>query len=420
MDKHYTLTGRRGIFVAVTDRTTIIGQMDGCDVKIINRTQYEDVIFAKIKPNKDDDGWHLIKATMHYPILVNGVEMNRVHYLQDGDNLEFPNATIRFNILDGKQNEPSVVHIHKNSLITWAILAMLVILAGIFGLQIYHTQRENLTAGMKAEIEASLFTTHVDSIQFVHGDSVIETYSYASSPVGTAFLTTDSLIVTARHCIQPWLNVVSPPDYAKIPSMTDWPIAKALFVETENQLNDNTEYRMVSYLTLTDEAGQSISISSDEFKMNYELDEIVELGSYDTPLYWRSISHRYTRQGMMLGDIAVAKTYKAGNITLAKANEMPEHGSKLFFFGHPESGVNGNKLDCKTDELRLPIHQLEESPDHLFMLAHEGGLTPGFSGGPVIYRNSLGYKAVGVISVIDERNNARSYSVPTSEIKFLK
>lgn len=424
MDKHYTLTNRKGIFTAGSDRITTIGQPEGCDIRIINHSQYEDEVFAKIVPNREEDGWHLVKVSKFSPILVNGVEMNRVHYLKDGDVIDFPNGSCRFNIREGKQAQPAVVHIHKNGKLLWGIVAAVIVIAAIVGYRIYDSSRDNITAGMLADIESSLFTTRVDSLHLMRGDSLIDSYAYASSPVGTAFLTSDSIIVTARHCIQPWLNVVPPHEYSALPQIKEWPVKTALFVETENQLTDTQEYRIVSFLTLTDENGNSFQFTSSQFAINPDFDEIVELGSYSSPQFWRSISHRYSNRDMMLGDIACAKFNKAGKIPTADKDELPEllaeKGIKITFFGHPETGVTGNQLDRQVDELRLALSRLENDSTRLFMLAHGGTLTPGFSGGPAIVRDGSGFKAVGVISVIDEKNGNRSYSVPTSELNYLE
>lgn len=425
MDKHYTVSTRNGIFSAGSDRVTSIGQVKGCDITVVNHSQYEDEIFAKIIPNREKDGWHLVKITRHWPVSVNGVEINRVWYLNDGDVVDVPNANMKFNIVNGHRAEPSVVHIHKkNGALFWCLVAVVAVIAAIVCFRIYDTTREDLTSAMQRQIEASLLSTRVDSLQLLRADSVVDSYVYASGPVGTAFITSDSLIVTARHCLQPWLNQVLPHDYAKIPSMKDWPVRQALMAETENQLSGLEEFRVVSFVTFTDEAGECFHLSSDDFSLNCELDEIVELGSYSNPQYWRSISHRYSNTGMMLADIAVAHHDKAGYIPLADVEDikrlLSKKGTRLSFFGHPESGVNGNQLDRQTDELRIPIATLENDTTHLFMLAHGGNLTPGFSGGPVVARDGIGFKAVGVISVVDEKNGNRSYSVPTSEINFLR
>lgn len=424
MDSHFAIIYKGSILSFPGKSTVVIGQTQGCDVPLPNNSQYEDVVFAKISPNKECDGWHIVKVSTFYPIAVNGNELNRIHYLKDGDNIEIQGQHLRFDIREGEQSAPAITHIHKAGKAVWGIIGTICVILAFVGYQLYDNQRERITDTMKAEIMASIFSTRVDSLQLIYRDSVVDTYAYASSPVGTAFMTTDSLFVTARHCIQPWLNMVLPHEYATIPKMTEWPIEKALFAETENQLSGEDEWRIVSFITLTDEDGNSMILSSNDFKMNLDADDIVELGSYDDPRYWRSISHRYSRRDMMLGDIAVAKSDKTGNIAVANKSELQRllnhRGVKLTFVGHPESNVNGNLLDFKSDELRLPLEEMAESPGHIFLLAHDGGLTPGFSGGPVIVRNGRGFKAVGIVSVVDERNGNRSYSVPTSEIELIE
>lgn len=425
MDKHYTLTSKSGIYTAVGSAITTIGQVVGCDIMLPNNTGYEDVIFAKIAPDKDCLGWHIIKVTPYYAISINGAKMNWVHYLSDGDSIELGGEIYRFNIRQGENTVPSVTHIHGGGKLLMALAAAVVIIAAIVAYRIYDSQRECITESMQAKIEDSLYTIRVDSLHLVFGDSIVDTYTYASSPTGTAFLTTDSMLVTARHCVQPWLNRVLPHEYSIIPRMSEKAIAMALYAETENQYNGIDNWRIVSFLTFSNENGDSFICSSDEFDINRELDEIVELGAYDEIKYWRSISHRYSRREMMLGDIAAAKFSKAGNISMADNSDIKKllagRGVKMMFYGYPESGVNGNVLENRTDELRLPISETTiDGQEHIFMLAHEGSLTHGFSGGPAIVRSGAGFKAVGVISVIDERNGNRSYSVPTSEVYRLK
>lgn len=422
MDKHFTLTSRKNVFTAAGNRVTVIGQSEGCDIKIPNKTGYEDVIFAKIIPDKSGFGWHLVRSTEFYPILVNGQILNRVHYLHEGDNLDFDGTSFRFNIREGENSRINVTHIHGNRNLTWMLMAAIVLIGCVVAFLIWDSRKDSLSNRMVADIESSIFMTRVDSLYLMKGDSVLSSYVYESGPVGTAFLTTDSLLVTARHCVQPWLNKILPQDYSTISRSDDWSIAKALFAETENQLSGFEEYRIVSFLTLTDTRGKEFVINSDPFRFNYDFDEIVEVGDFNSSLYWRSISHRYSRRDMMLGDVAVARFDKGGTIVAADYDCLVSEAvknTKLYFFGFPESGVNGNHLEVKDDVLRLQIDTITV-PGHIFMLAHEGGLSPGFSGGPVIMRSGTGFKAVGVISVIDDKNVNFSYSVPVSEIKRLK
>lgn len=423
MDRHFAITYKGSILSFPGKSAVVIGQTPGCDVRLPNSSRYEDAVMAKILPNREGDGWHIVKAGRYFPIIINGNELNRVHYLNDGDNIEVQGLHLRFNVKEGEQSSPTVTHIHKAGKAVWGIIAAICVILAFVGYQLYDNQRERITDAMMTEITASIFTTRVDSLQLVCRDSVVDTYTYASSPVGTAFLTTDSLIVTARHCLQPWLNMVLPHEYAGIPEMTEWPVEKALFAETENQFSGEQEWRIISFVTLIDEEGNTLSLSSDDFRMNLDFDDIVELGSYADPRYWRSISHRYSRRDMMLGDMAVAKSGKAGNIAIAGKSELQRlldhRGVRLTFVGHPESSVNGSQLDFKSDELRLPLEEMEGAEGHIFMIAHEGGLTPGFSGGPVIVRDGPGFMAVGVVSVVDSQDGNRAYSVPASEIELI-
>lgn len=424
MDKHFVISygDRRLSFPG--NSPVHIGQTEGCDVRLPNTSQYIDVAFAKIAANRNSEGWHLVRLTDYYPIMVGGVDLNRVHYLKDGDVIEVTGQTLRFNVLDGVQEAPAVTHIHKGGGTIWAVVAVILIALGLISYHIYDDGKEKLTGGMIAEIETSMFTTRVDSLYLMCGDSIADRYIYMSSPVGTAFLTTDSLIVTARHCLQPWLNMVLPLEYATIPERSEWPLASALKAETENQLSGDDKWRVISFVTLTDNSGNQMSLSSEDFKINTEFDDIVELDSNDYTQFWRSITHRHSRISMMLGDIAMAHCKLPGKIELASRSDilrlLARQGAELYFFGHPATSVLGNKPDRRIDELRTPLQLLDEDSTHISILAHDGSLTRGFSGGPVIVRDGHGFKAVGVISVYDESNKTRSYSVPTSEVEYIK
>lgn len=417
-----TLRNTKEIFRAGSGSEIMIGQTAGCDLRIPNHTQYEDVVLARIVPDEEEKEWHIVRLTHYYPILINGIPMHRVHYLKDGDNIEFPGATYRFSISEGNQTDPSVTYIGNSRKVIWTICAAIALLAGVIAYLIYDRKSETFSLSQRAEIEQSMYLLRVDSLHLMHGDSLVERYVYASAPSGSAFLTTDSLLVTARHCLQPWLNTVLPEDYSTIPGMTDWPVNKALFVETQNQLADSLEWSLVSFITLcgggdASSVGQTITLCSDQFTIPTDLDEIVELGDYHDTYYWRSISHRYNREDMMLDDIAFMHFDRAGTIPLATDQEIRDNlksGTRLTFVGFPESSVGTPRLDFKTDELHHSLRDVNNLPGKLFLLTHEGHLSHGFSGGPVLIRFGIGYKAVGIISLTDSKNDSRSYSVPAS------
>lgn len=422
MDRHYAIIYRNGIFENPSSKTVYIGQSPGCDIRVPNNSEFEDEIIAKIDPDRDGEGWHLVRLSGNFSLSVNGVQVNRVAYLRNHDLIQVEGEKMRFEVKDGDLASTNVYHVTRsNSVLLWSIGVFVLLLGGIVAWLIYAGQRENLSDEMKRSVERSLYTVRVDSLHLMNRDSLVDVYYYTSPPVGTAFLTEDSLLVTARHCLQPWLNVVAPQDYGLLADMEDETVRMALKAETRNQLEGNDAMRVISYITLTSENGDTISLNSENFFIDEALDEIVETGSYELPQYWRSISYRYNRRDMMMGDLAYAKVNMKGSIPLASASDinrlLKKKGVKLTFFGHPVAGVTGSRLELKTDELRLPLETIPELPDRTFLLAHEGLLTPGFSGGPVIVRDGAGFRAVGVVSVTDDRNGYRSYSVPTNEIK---
>lgn len=421
--KHFKIVYGKGIFEFPGKKTVFIGQLPGCDIRIDNHSDYEDEMICKIDPDTNGGGWHLVRLSPHFSITVDGRNVNRVAYLDGKDTIQIGGETLKFIEVDGEQKSTTIQQVKTSARSAVIVVGLLVVILGaILGWRIYDGQREILTDTMKTHIEESVVCIRVDSLQLLHGDSVMESYEYDTPPTGSAFITTDSLLVTARHCIEPWLNMVLPYDYASLPQKTEWPIAKALLAETNNQLEGTDSWRIVAYMTVTDESNNNImSLTSDDFTVCRDLDEIVELGDYDSPQYWRSISHRYNRKDMMLGDVASARIGRAGSLPLASDAEirtlLDHKGVKLTFFGYPEAGVTGNRLEVKSDELRLPLEELPELPGRLFLLSHEGGLAPGFSGGPVVVRDGMGFKVVGVISVTDEHNGYRSYSLPATEVK---
>ena len=425
-DKHFRIVTAKGIFEFPGDKTVYIGETEGCDIRLDNHTEYEDEIICRIVPDEGGEGWHLVRMTPYFTITAGGRKVNRVAYLNEKDTINIGRETLKFREVSGEKHATTIQRVNRTpGWVLASILILVVTLGALVGWSIYESERETLTRTMISEIEQSVVGLRVDSIQLLFCNCIVETYQYDTPPTGTAFITTDSLLVTARHCIEPWLNMVDPLDYAKLPENEEWPVANALMAETDNQLVGWEHWSMVSYITVFDDANKAVmTLTSDDFKVNREFDEIVELGSYDNPQYWRSISHRYNRKDMMLGDVASARIGKSGTLRLASETEirnlLSHKGVKLTFFGYPEAGVTGSRLETKRDEMRLPLEELPETPGRLFLITHEGGLTPGYSGGPAVVRDGMNYRVVGVISVTDEKNGYRSYSVPATEVNRKK
>jgi hypothetical protein len=247
---------------------------------------------------------------------------------------------------------------------------------------------------------------------------------------GTAFITDDSLLVTARHCVEPWLNVDSiPADSSKIESL---PVKWALMAETRNQEEiDSIEWMVVSRLSVVipDSTGSFIieKFSSTDFNIEKSRDHVIEYGDFDHLYFWRSIAALPRRTDMMLDDFAFLRlpahlaSHAEGAIHLASKEEILqlEKRKPVTILGFPESGVGAADFESSTDELRhLPTQDSLGFPDGV--LHHNGEIAHGYSGGPVLVRNGNECYAVGIISVHDRLNKNRTLSVPVSEVERWK
>ncbi len=420
MNKHYTLSSRGGIVSLPATRAAFIGQTAGCDVRVPDCEPYAPAVLARVEAASEGGEWRLVRLSPHASIAVNGRKLNRVHYLADGDTIEADNYLIRFNIREGELAHSTVTPPGDRRLQTFVVLLIaLVIAAGTW--MWLSADRSQLSEDELATAMASLVKIEVDSLCLMEVDSIIDTYVYPSRPVGTAFLTSDSLLVTARHCVQPWLNAVNPMAVREVPFLADRPVAMALRAETANQFEGSERLSLVSHLTLTAHNGSRSTATSRDFRIDTSRDEIIELGDYDNDFWWRSVARRYGRADMMLGDVAVMAADNAGSIVLADslfiATELRPR-TTLTFLGFPMSEGEGEVAEAERDELRQPLAHTDGG--ELFMLAHGGALSPGYSGGPVLVKDGAVVRAVGVVSVLDLRNGHRSYSVPVTTLKNLK
>lgn len=417
--------------------TLHIGQTESCEMKLPSCANYEDVEFAVILPNEAATEWRIVKTTPYYDVCVNGVPIGIVVTLHHGDRISF-----------GGQKQELVFSIHQDEIADglkygvrmepprmnwWMPLACVALTFAVVGVVFAYSSRHEMDEDMMNEAKTSVLRITVDSVQYIRqlspdSTKVLGTYHYSESEgsmiSGTAFLTTDSLLITARHCIQPWLNdpqaieVESPNDLHS--QVTRW----AMLAETYNQcvcVEDTVVFvpceSLITYCSLYRyEDGnyerEDCVMSSASFRIRTDRDNVVELGNYSESYYWRSIAARPNRRSMALGDLAVAHYHRAGCIEYINQEErltelLDGVGRKLYFVGYP----SGEQivLDDAEDKLRSSW-----TPGELLM--HGGDLKPGFSGGPVLTRRDASWCAIGAISVSDSRNSQKSYSVPLTEM----
>ena len=432
---YYTLSwGRSGRWyekkeqLSASADTIRIGQQAGCDVRLGNEGVYADEVFAQIRPDTPE-GWLLIPVSEYVGCFVNGSPVSLVHHLQNGDRIHFSETDYEF-LFEIRQDGSFVREgVQRSSSLPLPVrillFALLFVLLGFLSFRVIRSGRENAVREKAlAAVRSSVLQIKVDSVFLVcstaESDRIVQAFSYARdegvSINGTAFLTRDSLLVTARHCIEPWLNDISVLRSNPALSRYSVPVQWALEAETYNQTHSgDTVYRVVSKCTFAggEDASEQLETAflSSDFTYDTSRDEVVELGSFSRAYYWRSITGRFARRDMMLDDIAYVHAPLAGSIRLVSAEKLPEllvQGTSLVFMGYPEYQTAGFEQSEGT------VRRNYSAGD---MIVHNGQLLHGYSGGPVLVASGSAVTAVGVISVLDNSGGSRVYSVPVSEMK---
>ena len=430
---------KAGEIIANGQNLLQIGQTENCDIILPNDSLYEDVVIAAIKPNANISGWRLIKASPYYNVYVNKMPIGLVHYLNDGDRITIDGfeQELLFHVRhDGCYDSSSGIQWRVDNGASWrrriiAVVLLCMLISGLCLFSMLENRREaTIIERMYTEAQESVFKIRVDSIAWLcvtpRDTIVVDTYSLsgnvASKIIGTAFLTADSLLVTARHCVEPWLNdrnvlssVISEDYHFK-------PVYWALVSETYNQCHDNdTLYLLSSICTVwKGNKGEEFMcrLASTDFRFNKEYDEIVELGDFDSVYYWRSIARRGLRHDMMKADIAYVKLPYEGQIEMATRSQMCNllsRGKRLDFIGYPMYAEV--KKEHTHGELKHSYYgESDDESAYSEMLEHSGELLQGYSGAPVIVCDKDDWYVVGVVSVIDALGGHKIYSVPITEV----
>lgn len=422
------------------DNPLRIGQTESCDIRLDNLSQYEDAVLAIIEKRLDGKGWKLIRTSPYkeHEVRVNGTPIDYVHFLNDGDHISFDGQRqeLIFNIREDELYTSSgIVTIGKSSnrpMAIWLTLITATVLYFVFH-QLY---TRPMSDAMIESAKQSVFQIQVDSIKLMvcRDDSVtVLDKATIHGEFGTAFLTTNGQLVTARHCIEPWLDFPKGTTKYTIGANTPKEVMMAMEAVTNNIYHgDSARWKMVSYCSLRKpETNDSVlfNVTSEDFVFNDSRDHIVECGDYNHQYFWRSIKVRPHRTDMMLGDIAFIPNTSSklhhlkGNIHLATKEEVRYFCRKpnrnLIILGRKKNNIEDNSIQSPKAHLKLQITDAQckdEYPNTV--IAHDGEIDHGFSGGPVLTRKGLsGWCVIGVVSVIDDENDNWYYSVPVSEIE---
>jgi len=420
---------KAGEKIAAATETVRIGQQEDCDIRFANNTDFADETFAIISPRVDKKGWKLIACSEHVRTTVNGTPLKIIHYLSDGDHISFDGyrQELLFNTHSDTAYIPSNGIVHINAPMSRKLVCALIMIPVLFlgawiAYSVHTNNQDKLRAKTLDKAKSSIYMLSVNTVYFeriVSGDTTcIDSFSYEGNGiVGTAFLTKDSLIVTARHCIEPWLNDAEILGVDTPNQIHSKPTLWALLAETYNQTHScDTTYRVVSEFSLYsgDKGEQLVArYRSNQFVYDDSRDDIIEKGDFSHEYYWRSIRRRHARKDMMLGDVATIKTNKASDIILADSTDMVKfvtERQRLDFIGYPSYGKE------EQDVMENAHGEVRHWSNTDEMIAHNGMLVHGYSGSPALIVVGSNIYAVGVVSVTSNVGD-RMFSVPATTIK---
>ena len=418
------------------DNVLRIGQTESCDVRIANDSQYEDTVFAIIEKRENGQGWKLIRTSPYkeHEVRVNGAPFDYVHFLNDGDRIAFTGQRqeLLFNVRhDDLYAFKGIVMTPKNSgnrtLKIWMLIITL--LLSFVAVQYYYNRA--ITPVIVEKAKQSVFQIKVDSVKYlkITGTDTVVLGTCEEDAAGIVFLTDDSKLVTARHCIEPWLNIPDTmrmdPTFKNLPLPVKWALEAVTHEVVED---DDSRYQMVSFCSVYQfkpDYKRLFSVKSTDFIMDKSRDHIVEYGDFNHQYFWRSISARPRRVDMMMGDIAYMNVTdkmpinKKGVIHLASKKDIQDISDNpkidIAIIGCPNVIIGKQEVESSFGCLKKKI-RLAKNGNPEFVIAHDGNLAPGYSGGPVLTKKGFRWYAIGVVSVTDKFVKGRFYSVPVTEI----
>ncbi len=428
-----------GNFV-VGQRRICIGQLASSDILVPECNGYEPEVFAVILASEDTKGWNIVCGTDNYDVFVNGRKVEIACRLENGDEISFsygegsPMLVLLFEELADCDYDlrSGVIYGRKKSisLIIW--ISSLAASAALLVAFISLIKDDSL---LKYEdfstYENSVFQIVTDSLFLFEniGGELVEIESLALEKVekGTCFLTDEGLLVTARHCIEPWINDTQWNGTSDKSGMSE-ALSMATRAETRNRELGVERYSVHSH-SIVLIGDERLDLYSYDFRMNRSRDKILSLGDSSNPIYMRTILPVATRRDMELGDFAYAevKEYK-GDISLATMEHIRSFNAAkekdIVVMGYP---INDNMTDM-LNKLEGMCQKIEISDDSELegCIQMSGGISYGYSGGPVFVRiEGKGIaedklKVIGIVSKYD--TNAKHsifWSVPSTEILLL-
>ena len=410
------------------ERTVNIGESADCDVRYENG-DFTPEYYASILRNEDGKSWRLVKRSQHVGVSIAGKgAIGYACQLADGDIIQFDDQPMAL-LFHAHHDEYYREDDTRKSI--WPRMAVIAacIIAAAAGFIYALNNEQPINEQDVAPLEESIYQIRVDSVQqllvtggheeLLRPSKVLE----EAAPVGTAFLTTDGIMVTARHCVEYWLGTQLDLT-TDVSTLSDDDIVKwAIETETYNQTHEPGDSLMImrvhfSIYDFTGEKRYAFSSTDDHVHINTAHDAVFLLGDFSEEYYWRSIRPYFVEREMELGDILWIDGFdEKGKVKLASSEDVKKlhNGSRLMVCGYPMTGIGDNSFTSTSGSIR---RESKANSENLFF---ESNINHGYSGGPVLIKTSGGIAAAGVVSRVDSVSSGLyKWAVPVTEIKLTK
>lgn len=410
------------------ENSLFIGQQESADIHLVCRAGLLPQPFAVILPNDNGESWRLVRQTDFYNISVNGTSVDYACLLTDGDVIEMAAdkpLKLRFSLHDDTSYDSAMgIDYRQKSrtrkIATGLLLVVAILASFIAGLLAFSRDADKFTEADIADLENSVYMIRVEGIMLqMHTPAMVagayETIEWTepSTPTyGTCFFTYDSLCITARHCIEPWLifDWSLQHDASDIPDEVKW----ALKAETSVFNREDTTYRVVTECKIYDGKNCILTCQSSDFNFNRSHDDIIRL--FDEGYVWRNINPLFSRRDMELGDFAFMKTERKGELRLKnfeRDTTWRYDAKEKKLAGYPKTN-NVERSIINVDNVFKP--ELREwRPVTNIKLKVDA--TEGYSGAPVIVKEEGKMHVIGIMSKSDDYDESNIfYAVPSSEI----
>lgn len=406
-----------------TERIVNIGETPDCDVRY-DSEGLQPEYYASIIQNDDGKSWRIVKRSQHVDIIIEGKGViGYAHQLTDGDIVQFDKQQMTLNFhthYDDCYDDDERRNIWLRTIaIVFGLIA--VTTASLFR----YVRQDDISYQDVESLEGSVFFVKVDSVcrMLITKEKEEELYPAkvltSEAPTGTAFLTTDGRLITARHCVEYWIGK-NLDLTTKVTELSEDDIIRwAIEQETFNQMHDvDSVMQLRVFFSIYDFMSNKrwSFVSSDKrVHINREKDGVFLLADFSQDYYWRSVRPYFTDREMELGDILwIDSLSETGKVKIADRKEVQnvKNGTRLMICGYPMTGIGDKQMTFTEGTIR---RRTSVDNENLFF---ESNINHGFSGGPVLVKADGGVIAVGVVSRVDSVSSGLyKWAVPVTEVK---